>query len=111
METLGNGFHWIILDSWVHVTGGDRESTRTNWCNTTLTELVKNVTHPVNVGATFDTGSTFGAGGRRAFSLYLLDVQHLSVTQGMRFMNTNAHRMQNGTSSNFLLLRTPFRAK
>ncbi|USI66380.1 hypothetical protein LMK05_03660 [Lactococcus petauri] len=142
MENLGNGFHWVILDSWVHIQGGDREATLTNWFNTTLTESVRNATQPVNVGAAFDTGSTLGvgvpltAGGwvvrdfedldlpeviadrtrvtpkaeggvRRAFSLSLADVQHLSTTRGIGFMNTLRRRMQNGTSGHPWQLRTP----
>ena len=46
-------------------------------------------------------------GVRRAFSLSLADVQHISTTRGIGFMNTLRRRMQNGTSGHPWQLRTP----
>lgn len=60
LENLGNGFHWTILHTEISIEGGDPEATLINWFNN-LPEGLRNATQPVNVGAAFDTGSTFGA--------------------------------------------------
>lgn len=124
LENLGNGLHWIMVEDWsagFH-TANNQEVTLTNWFNTVPSEGLKKLVQPVNVGAAFDTGSTFGAsvgltaggwvvrdfadldlpeviadrtrvtpeaegGVRRAFSLSLADVQHLSATGGIGFIN------------------------
>lgn len=141
LEYLGNGLHWIIAERPHFVLPANQEAALTDWFNNTLVESVRNATQPVNVGATFDTGSTFGAdfgltagawvvrdfedlglpeviadrtrvtpeaegGVRRAFSLSLADVQHLSVTPGIGFMRTDS-RISDGGGHPWWWLRTP----
>lgn len=141
LENLGNGLHLIILENGFVVPGENREAAFTNWVDTVLPESIKNAIQPVNVGAAFDTGSTFGtsvgltAGGwvvrdfadldmpeviadrtrvtpeaeggvRRAFSLSLADVQHLSATGGIGFMNAG-NRIGQGSGNSWWELRTP----
>lgn len=141
LEYLGNGLHWIIAERPHFVLPENQEAALTDWFNNTLVESVRNATQPVNVGATFDTGSTFGAdigltaggwvvrdfedlglpeviadrtrvtpeaegGVRRAFSLSLADVQHLSVTPGIGFMRTDS-RISDGGGHPWWWLRTP----
>lgn len=141
LENLGNGLHLIILENGFVVPGENREAAFTNWVDTVLPESIKNAIQPVNVGAAFDTGSTFGAdigltaggwvvrdfadldlpeviadrtrvtpepegGVRRAFSLSLADVQHLSATGGIGFMNAG-NRIGQGSLNSWWELRTP----
>ncbi|WP_270744994.1 DUF6273 domain-containing protein [Lactococcus petauri] len=140
IENLGNGNHLIAMDwSFSIASSENQEAFLTNWFNR-LSESIKNATQPVNVGAAFDTGSTFGAGVgltaggwvvrdfadlnlpeviadrtrvtpeaeggvRRAFSLSLADVQHLSVASRTAFMNAG-NRLA-GHSNTGWWLRTP----